>query len=123
MRALARVGQLMLNRGRWDSVQLFDPNLVDSLVAHAGRVHPSFTSEPEPPVALGWWVNVNGFFPSVPNDAYMSVGAAHQAMLIIPSKNIVMVRLGGSMTGTDWRGRFWQEMEQELFAPFMEAIR
>jgi CubicO group peptidase (beta-lactamase class C family) len=121
-RALARIGQFMLNKGTWNGKRLFAPELVDTLVQSPGSPLPSFQGTPQPTAAVGWWINANKFFPSLPEDAYFGAGAGHQVLLVIPSENIVMVRLGDPLTDTHWSGPFWQAMEAHLFAPFMHAI-
>ena len=48
-RAVARVGQLMLNRGRWNGEPLVSPHAVESVIGYAGTPIPDRVSDPHHP--------------------------------------------------------------------------
>lgn len=89
-RATARVGQLMLHRGMWNSRRLFGRAWVERTVAPAGTPLPERRGgDPEPASGLCWWTNADGVWPAVPRDAFAGAGAGHQVMLIVPSLAIL----------------------------------
>jgi CubicO group peptidase (beta-lactamase class C family) len=48
-----------------------------------------------------WWVNAGGQFPNLPRDAYTAAGFMGQNTLVIPSLDMVVVRLGPSPGGSN----------------------
>lgn len=83
----ARVGQLWLNDGRWGQAQLLPAGWVGKMTA------PS-------PASAGYgglvWLNTQGAYPNVPRDAYAFVGAFGQRVMVVPSRGLVVARLGSS---------------------------
>ncbi|WP_330182981.1 beta-lactamase family protein [Nocardia sp. NBC_01503] len=98
---LARLGQLMLDNGRWGDRQLIDPDYIRQAT--------------EPTSANGgygflFWLNAgdsyktatvptakvfdHAMFPGAPRDLYSFVGALGQFVAVIPSRDMVIVRLG-----------------------------
>lgn len=82
----AKFGQLYLNRGKWNGEQLFDESWAD-YVAHA-------TNTSSGRYGAQFWLNDGGFFPDVPKDMYYCSGYQGQMVAIIPSKDLVIVRMG-----------------------------
>ena len=91
----ARFGLLYCNKGNWFGNQLFPENWV------------SFTTTPAKGARIGeygamFWLNrgnaknvkqQKGFFPTVPNDMFWAEGYEGQRLFIIPSKQLVVVKL------------------------------
>jgi CubicO group peptidase (beta-lactamase class C family) len=64
---------------------------------------PAWEADNRPIYGGFFWINGDGGFP-VPSDAYFMAGAGGQTTLIIPSHDLVVVRLGhykGSAPGDD----------------------
>ena len=60
-----------------------------------------FVSSPSPGAQEGeygglWWLNLGGRHPDVPSDAYWAAGFMGQITMVIPSRDVVVVRLGPS---------------------------
>jgi CubicO group peptidase (beta-lactamase class C family) len=102
-RELARFGHLFLNRGKWKDKQLISASWVDT----ATKVHvPVSISVQELSGADGrgtygfnWWVNGirptgTRNWPGAPPDTYSASGYNNNDMFVIPSWNMVIVRLG-----------------------------
>ncbi|MGH7577856.1 MAG: serine hydrolase domain-containing protein [Longimicrobiales bacterium] len=122
-RAVARVGQLMLNRGTWKGRQIVAPESVDAILGRDRPPPPNLEFDyPEPRAAYGWWTNQDGLWPSLPRSAFVGAGADHRILLVVPDLDLVMVRLGASLTGTNFGGTFWRELEEYLFEPLTGAI-
>jgi CubicO group peptidase (beta-lactamase class C family) len=95
----ARLGQLYLNNGNWYGEQIFPENWV------------SYTTNPVKGTPQGeygaqWWLNAgekgnetNRIYPDVPADMYMMDGYEGQRVYVVPSKKLVVVRLGQCKRG------------------------
>ena len=61
----------------------------------------------DPNYAAGWWTNLtpDGSLvePSLPRDAYWASGHVGQKLFVVPSKKLVVVRLGFSPSADDIR--------------------
>jgi len=87
----AKYGQLYLNKGNWHGKQIIDTSWVE------------FTQEPAEGSnhrygAQFWLVNPEEF-PEIPADMYYADGFQGQRVFIIPSKKLVISRLGISNSG------------------------
>ncbi|WP_158856913.1 serine hydrolase domain-containing protein [Lunatibacter salilacus] len=90
----ARFGLLMLNKGNWEGKQILSEEWVN------------FVTTPTSVAPLGeygaqWWLNAgevdspeNKLIPKLPNDAFYAGGFEGQWVLVIPSEDLVIVRLG-----------------------------
>ncbi len=118
-RAVATMGQFILNNGEWNGRQLIRPEVIKEFLAHD-----SSGEEPSTLVAsIGWKTNVDGRFASLPSDAIWGHGTGDQILLIVPSLDLVLVRLGGSLADDPVSNdsASTQELEEYLFSPLMEA--
>ena len=122
-RAVARMGELMLDHGRWGGRQLLDSTLVAAALQPAsGQLEPDAGGYVQTPLAAGggWWLNVRGSWPAVPRDAFAGLGADHEAILVVPSIDLVMVRLGKALSPDP--DKFSSSFRDDLFDPLMHAV-
>lgn len=117
-RAVARIGQFMLNKGRWGNQQLTDPDLVETATSRAGMQLPNS----QPQAGLGWETNRDGIWASVPRDAFAALGIDHQMLLVVPSLDLVVVRAGETLKDVSKGETFTDALQKHLFIPLMEAI-
>lgn len=101
----ARIGQLYLQDGVWKGERILPEGWV------------KYTSTPAPKAPNGrygaqFWLNAgdpetaaNRSWPNVPPDAYAMIGYLGQAVMIIPSHDLVVVRLGQTMPDPPDPGR------------------
>lgn len=82
----AKFGLLYLNEGHWDGRQLFDKNWVAYVTT------PTEASEGR--YGAHFWLNAGGVYPDAPRDLYSANGYQGQYVLIIPSRQLVIVRTG-----------------------------
>ena len=123
-RAVARVGQLMLQEGRWGDRQLLDAAIVRRAVGDAGTPKPERSpANPAPASGLGWWTNADGVWPSVPRDAFAGAGAGNQVLLVVPSLKLVIVRNGGNLGEPGEPEGFWGPIEKFVFDPVIAAVK
>ncbi|MFT4887379.1 MAG: CubicO group peptidase (beta-lactamase class C family) [Pseudohongiellaceae bacterium] len=86
----ARLGQLMVNGGAINGREIVTQDWIDRATA------PN-TTENQKAYGYQWWLNRGNEYlrwPDIPNDAYAAQGNRQQNMMIVPSKNVVIVRLG-----------------------------
>jgi CubicO group peptidase (beta-lactamase class C family) len=94
----ARLGILYLQDGVWNGERI----LPEGYVKFVSTVAPAWQADKRPVYGGFFWINGEGTFP-VPRDAYYMAGAGGQTTLIIPSHDLVVVRLGhykGSAAGS-----------------------
>ncbi len=112
--AVARVGRLLLHRGKWEDQTLIDPAVVESALKPSGMPGHS---------GLGWWVNQgpdgSRLWKSAPDDAFGGAGAGHQFLLVIPSLDLIVVRNGDRL---DSKLSFDEALDQYVVAPVMKAV-
>ncbi len=93
----AAIGQFALQDGVWAGKRL----LPEGWMAATTRSDAVATTE-DPGYAAGWWANklANGTLaqPSLPADAYSANGHDGQRVFVVPSADLVVVRLGFSPT-------------------------
>jgi CubicO group peptidase (beta-lactamase class C family) len=100
----ARLGQLMLNKGELNGYRVMSEQWVEM----ATRPNKSDNER-----AYGYqvWLNRGDEqlrWPEVPADAYSFTGNRGQRVMIVPSKQLVIVRLGWSSTSYPVNDRFPQ---------------
>jgi CubicO group peptidase (beta-lactamase class C family) len=102
-RDLARFGQLVLNGGRWNDRRLIGEDNLRTLLSPSQDLNASY--------GLLWWTNArpgaDAFgrghslrFPSAPRDTVAALGAGGQAVLVVPSRQLVIVRQGDAPSST-----------------------
>jgi CubicO group peptidase (beta-lactamase class C family) len=85
----ARLGNLYLQDGVWNGERI----LPEGFVKFVSTLAPAWTADNDPVYGGFFWINGDGRF-QVPKDAYYMAGAGGQYVLIIPSHDLVVVRLG-----------------------------
>jgi CubicO group peptidase (beta-lactamase class C family) len=116
-RAVARIGQLLLNGGNWDGQQLIDKRWADAMLRYGESPKNWLEESLSPPTGIAVWLNCNGFWSSLPRDAVIAHGGGHQLLLIIPSYDLVVVRMGNALSDG-----MWNDIETAFFAPLMAAL-
>ena len=90
-RDMARIGLLVLNKGNWDGKQIISEDWIDTITSKKIEVSKDYGGGS---YGYMWWVNDSGYmvdFAGLSNDAFSAQGHWSQLILIIPSKNIVIV--------------------------------
>lgn len=82
----ARFGLLYLNKGQWRGEQIFDASWADYVSKPNGTSNGLYGAH--------FWLNAGGVYPHLPRDLYSCNGFQGQHVFIIPSKEMVVVRLG-----------------------------
>jgi CubicO group peptidase (beta-lactamase class C family) len=112
--AVARVGRLLLHRGRWEGRDRLVPAVVDAALRPSGLPGHS---------GLGWWVNSGPEetrpWKSGPEDAFGGAGAGQQFLLVVPSLDLIVVRNGDRLDPTL---SFDEGLDRYVVAPVVRAI-
>lgn len=82
----AKFGLLYLHKGNWNGAQLFDESWAKYVAT------PTATSNGK--YGAHFWLNTSGRFPNIPRDMYFCSGYQGQMIAIIPSLDLVIVRMG-----------------------------
>jgi CubicO group peptidase (beta-lactamase class C family) len=85
----ARLGNLYLQDGVWNGERL----LPEGYVKFVSTIAPAWQADNRPVYGGFFWINGDGELP-VPREAYYMSGAGGQTTLIVPSHDLVVVRLG-----------------------------
>ncbi len=109
-RDFARFGLLYYNNGKWNGEQIFPENWVQQSV------------KPSPANKLrnyGYQLWLNGYdrkaperisFPDAPSDVFYADGYGYQDIYIIPSRKLVVVRLGLTLKGSFDENKFLRDI-------------
>lgn len=99
-RGMARFGLLALNHGKWNNAQIIDANYFNQSISTSQDINPSY--------GYLWWLNSKSKYmvpgsqivspgylvPNAPADMYAAMGANDQRIYVIPSKQMVIIRMG-----------------------------
>ncbi|HYO84802.1 MAG TPA: serine hydrolase [Bryobacteraceae bacterium] len=102
----ARLANLYLQDGFWNGERI----LPKEFVKFVGTVAPAWEFDKNPEYGGFFWINGVNRLP-VPEDAYFMSGAGNQFAIIVPSHDLVIVRLG------HYKGI------SDSFLPFTSALR
>jgi len=109
----ARFGLFYLNKGNWNGEQILPENWVSE------SVKPALGNSP---IQYGyqWWLNTANDagvrkYPGLPADLYYADGYENQFVFVIPSKNLVIVRLGLT------KGKYFDE--EKFVASIINSIK
>lgn len=124
-RSAARFGLLTLNNGTWDETPVLeDQSYFNDMVNTSQSLNPSY--------GYLWWLNGKGsaVFPGLttsfpidvtpngPNDMIMALGRDGQFIDVIPSMNMVLIRMGdepsGSLVPVTFHDELWERFNEVL---------
>lgn len=82
----AKFGLLYLHKGNWNGEQLFDKSWAKYVATPTNTSNGRYGAQ--------FWLNASGYFSDVPKDMFYCSGYQGQMVAIIPSKDLVIVRMG-----------------------------
>jgi CubicO group peptidase (beta-lactamase class C family) len=99
-RSMARFGLLALNKGKWKNEQVINETFFNESIATSQTINPSY--------GYLWWLNGKSSYmipggqtvyegplvSNAPADMYAAMGAEDQRIYVIPSLNMVVIRMG-----------------------------
>lgn len=120
-RSMARFGLLMANKGKWENSIILNENYFNAATTSSQNINLGY--------GYLWWLNGKSSFhlpqsqlqfsgsiiPSAPNDMFMALGKNDQKIYIIPSKNMVVIRMGDAADNvnlalSDFDNVLWQKI-------------
>jgi CubicO group peptidase (beta-lactamase class C family) len=122
-RSMARFGLLMLNKGKWNNTQLLSESYFTDATNTSQQLNKSY--------GYLWWLNGKGsymlptlqtVFPGnlaadAPKDMFSALGKNGQIINIVPSQNLVLIRMGnsdGSPVPTTYDNEIWKKFNEIL---------
>jgi CubicO group peptidase (beta-lactamase class C family) len=121
-RSMARFGLLMLAKGRWGTEKiLLDDAFVTALTNTSQNLNLSY--------GYLWWLNGKASFmspgsqlvipssitPNAPADMYAAMGKNGQYINVVPSQNIIMIRMGdnpdNSLVPYTYQNQIWERLK------------
>jgi CubicO group peptidase (beta-lactamase class C family) len=99
-RSMARFGLLALNKGKWNGETIINETFFNESISSSQNINPSY--------GYMWWLNGKSSYmipnsqqvfqgslvPNAPADMYAAMGASDQRIYVIPSKKMVIIRMG-----------------------------
>lgn len=126
-RSMARFGLLILNGGNWNGTQvLSDTAYFNQMVNTSQAINPSY--------GYLWWLNGKSSFkvpglqasfpgsynPSAPADMYAAIGKNGQFINVVPSQELVFIRMGDAADNIDvpftLNDTIWQKLNLAMTA-------
>jgi len=105
----ARFGKLVLDNGIWEGRRLLPVDWIQKSMTPTASYRASETTGDPSGMSYGmhWWLNRkdtagDNWMPSVPEDMITAWGHFHQYMTVIPSRQLIVVRLGLSKGPHGW---------------------
>ena len=101
-RSMARFGLLALNKGNWNGTQILNSTYFNDASTTSQTINQSY--------GYLWWLNGKSSYhlpqsqfqfpgeliPNGPDDMYMALGKDDQKIYVVPSKKLVIIRMGNS---------------------------
>lgn len=98
----AKIGTLLANEGAWQGEQIISKEWIDWMRSEATASDGQYGGQV--------WLNVGGKYKNLPSDAYSMDGFNGQKVMIVPSKDLVIVRMGLTFKPGDFDFDAWFEM-------------
>ncbi len=106
-RSMARFGLLALNKGKWENEQIINEPFFTESISTSQTINPSY--------GYLWWLNGKSNFmvpggqtvynstlvPDAPVEMYAAMGAEDQRIYVVPSKKLVVIRMGDAADPTN----------------------
>jgi CubicO group peptidase (beta-lactamase class C family) len=124
-RSMARYGLLLLAQGNWNGTAVLDnPDFFQAMTNSSQNLNPSYGyltwlngkssyMLPSPDVQIS--INQSAV-PNGPNDMYAALGKNGQIINVVPSQNLVFIRMGESdgtsLVGNQYNDTIWQKINQ-----------
>ena len=107
-RSMARFGLLIAAGGRWNSTQIVPENFLLNATSTSQTINEAY--------GYLWWLNGKSTYhlpltqvtfsgqliPNAPDDMYAALGKNDQKIYIVPSKNLVIVRMGDAAESSNF---------------------
>ena len=124
-RSMARFGLLMLNKGKWENDVVLNESYFTDATTTSQNINQSY--------GYLWWLNgklsyhmpavqfefPGSIIPTGPSDMFMALGKNDQKIYLIPSKKMVIIRMGETADGVNVA---LSEFDEELWTKINSVI-
>ena len=107
-RSMARFGLLALNKGTWNTTPIANKTYFNNSISTSQTINKSY--------GYLWWLNGKESYhlpqtqlefqgeliPNAPSDVFCALGKNDQKIYVVPSKNLVIIRMGESAEDTNF---------------------
>jgi CubicO group peptidase (beta-lactamase class C family) len=99
-RSMARFGLLLLKRGKWEQTQIIPESYINLMTTSSQNFNPAYgyltwLNGKATYMVPGSQISLNGYLsPNAPNDMIAAMGKNGQIINIVPSQQLVVVRIG-----------------------------
>ncbi len=107
-RSMARFGLLALNNGNWNGTQIINTTFFANATSTSQNINEAY--------GYLWWLNGKSTYhlpqtqiqfpgeliPNGPDDMYMALGKNDQKIYVVPSKKLVVIRMGDAADGSNF---------------------
>jgi len=127
-RSMARFGLLASQNGNWDGEQIVNENFFVESKTTSQSINPSY--------GYLWWLNGKSNYmipsnqtvfsgelvPNAPDDMVAAMGKDEQRIYIVPSEDLVIIRmgeastLGGSFALSSFDNLFWEKFNEVIYS-------
>lgn len=120
-RSMARFGLMIYAKGKWNTTQIVNENFLSDATNTSQNINQAY--------GYLWWLNGKSSFhlpqsqfefngtliPNAPSDMYAALGKNDQKIYVVPSKKLVIIRMGDSADGTnfalsDFDNSLWEKI-------------
>jgi CubicO group peptidase (beta-lactamase class C family) len=120
-RSMARFGLLMLNKGKWNNTAILNEAYFNEATNTSQNINLGY--------GYLWWLNgkanyhlpqsqltiPGSIIPTAPNDMFMALGKNDQKIYVVPSKNMVIIRMGeaadaANLALSDFDKTLWEKI-------------
>uniref|UniRef100_UPI004049EDC8 serine hydrolase domain-containing protein n=1 Tax=Flavobacterium sp. TaxID=239 RepID=UPI004049EDC8 len=106
-RSMARFGLMISANGKWNTTQIINQNFLAAATNTSQNINQAY--------GYLWWLNGKSSYhlpstqfqfsgtliPNAPSDMFAALGLNDQKIYVVPSKKIVIIRMGNSADGTN----------------------
>lgn len=120
-RSMARFGLMQLNRGKWNGTTILNENYFNAATNTSQNINLGY--------GYLWWLNgkanyhlpqtqltfQGSIIPTAPSDMFMALGKNDQKIYVVPSKKMVIIRMGNAadnvnLTLSDFDETLWSKI-------------
>ncbi|GEM56419.1 serine hydrolase [Flavobacterium branchiophilum] len=120
-RSMARFGLLMYNHGKWQNESIVHESFWSEAIQPSQNINLSYgylwwlNGKPSYHLPQTQWQFTGSLIPTAPTDLYMALGKNDQKIYIVPSKKMVVIRMGNAADNvnaalSDFDAVLWQKI-------------
>ena len=123
-RSMARFGILLLNKGLWDQTQIIPESYVSLMTTSSQNLNPSYgyltwlNGKSSYMIPTSQVIFSGSLSPNAPGDMFAAMGKNGQLINVVPSQNLVVIRVGdvpgNSLVPFTFQDALWIELNKVI---------